>query len=135
MNKHSKYRELLGDVKQQICRAEVGVTGVYQLMLQTLDKADKEERSMQVELASANAHIAELREALNDYSGETGIEHSFERLLSKTRAQSLAEIQAKAIMGLIDVHSRAQSIDGIAWMVINQDDAYQYIDKLIRDSK
>jgi len=43
MNKNSKYRELLDSVKLQITRAEIGVTGVYQLMLETLDKAEKDE--------------------------------------------------------------------------------------------
>jgi len=57
MNKHSKYRKLLDDVKDQVCNAEIGVTGVYQLMLETLHKAEKEEEALQ-------AHIVSLRNAI-----------------------------------------------------------------------
>ena len=42
MNKQSKYRFLMDDIQDKICRAEIGVTGLYKIMLETLDEAEQE---------------------------------------------------------------------------------------------
>ncbi len=52
MNKYSKYRDLLDNIKMKICRAEMGVTNVYQVMLETLDKAEKEELAINASIKS-----------------------------------------------------------------------------------
>ena len=55
MNKHSKYRPLLGKVQGQIMKAEIGVTGVYQVMLEALDEAETAELALREELAALRA--------------------------------------------------------------------------------
>tara|TARA_R110000851_G_scaffold71158_1_gene158489 strand:+ start:18 stop:311 length:294 start_codon:yes stop_codon:yes gene_type:complete len=55
MNKHSKYRPLQNKVKGRIMNAEIGVTGVYQVMLETLDEAETAEAALREELAALRA--------------------------------------------------------------------------------
>jgi hypothetical protein len=52
MDKHSKYRPLLDKIQSEIMRAEVGVTGVYQYMLEALDGAETVEVALREELAA-----------------------------------------------------------------------------------
>jgi len=54
MNKHSKYRPLMDDIQNKICNAEIGVTGLYRLMLETLDEAEQE-------LATLKASIPKIK--------------------------------------------------------------------------
>lgn len=44
MNKHSKYRPLMDVIQTKIMRAEIGVTNLYQIMLETLDDIEKEDK-------------------------------------------------------------------------------------------
>lgn len=46
MNKDSKYAKLIDDTRDQICRGEIGVTGVFQLMMETLSQIEKESTVM-----------------------------------------------------------------------------------------
>jgi hypothetical protein len=63
MNKHSKYRPLLDKVECEIMRAEVGVTGVYQYMLEALDEAEAVETALREELAALKQSIPKIRAA------------------------------------------------------------------------
>ena len=58
MNKHSKYRPLLDKIQSEIMRAEVGVTGVYQYMLEALDGAEKFELALHDDIEVLNAYIS-----------------------------------------------------------------------------
>lgn len=42
MNKNSKYRPVMDEIQSQIMRAEIGVTGLYQIMLETLSDVEKD---------------------------------------------------------------------------------------------
>ena len=55
MNKNSKYRPLLDKVEDEIMQAEVGVTGVYQYMLEALDRAEAVELALREELEALKA--------------------------------------------------------------------------------
>lgn len=63
MNKYSKYRELLDATRNQICQAEIGVTGVFQLMMETLDTAEKEAARKDAEIEALKEESKMLREA------------------------------------------------------------------------
>ncbi len=55
MNKHSKYRPLMDDIQDKICNAEIGVTGLYRLMLETLDEAEQELATLKASLPKIKA--------------------------------------------------------------------------------
>jgi len=55
MNKHSKYRPLMNDIQDKICNAEIGVTGLYRLMLETLDEAEQELATLKASLPKIKA--------------------------------------------------------------------------------
>ena len=55
MNKHSKYRPLMDDIQDKICNAEIGVTGLYRLMLETLDEAEQELATIKASLPKIKA--------------------------------------------------------------------------------
>tara|TARA_R110000824_G_scaffold396707_2_gene598637 strand:+ start:2235 stop:2666 length:432 start_codon:yes stop_codon:yes gene_type:complete len=60
MDKDSKYRPVLDKVQSQIMKAEIGVTGVYQVMLETLGEAETAELALREELAALRAENAKL---------------------------------------------------------------------------
>ena len=60
MNKHSKYRPILDKVQIQIMKAEIGVTGVYQVMLEALDEAETAEAALREELAALRSSLGSL---------------------------------------------------------------------------
>lgn len=94
----------------------------------------KEITKLKARLEAYKAHIADLRDhvraGLECDDGTTNYLDETVAVLKNTPAQSLGDIKAKAVMGLIEAHSHSQSINGIAWMVIGQDDAFNYADKL-----
>ena len=55
MNKQSKYGLLMDDIKDKICRAEIGVTGVYRLMIEALDEAEQELSDLKASLPKIKA--------------------------------------------------------------------------------
>jgi hypothetical protein len=61
MNKHSKYRPLLDEIQSEIMLAEVGVTGVYQYMLEALDGAETVETALREELEALKQSIPKVR--------------------------------------------------------------------------
>jgi hypothetical protein len=67
MDKHSKYRPLLDKIQSEIMRAEVGVTGVYQYMLEALDGAETVEVALREELEALKKSIPKIRaDAIRD---------------------------------------------------------------------
>ena len=83
--------------------------------------------SLQAELDAANVHIANLKDGLGIANMEN--EH-YRGLLFSTQETSLASIKAQAINDLISECSHSQPIDGIAWMVIDEDDARKFAAKI-----
>ncbi len=77
MNKHSKYRPLMDDIQDKICNAEIGVTGLYRLMLETLDEAEQELATLKASLPKIKADaVLQAAKDLDLYSvdcSETGI--------------------------------------------------------------
>lgn len=70
MNKNSKYAKLIDDTRGQICRAEIGVTGVFQLMIETLGQIERESADIAPNLNMVRADA--LRDAANTYCPVSG---------------------------------------------------------------
>lgn len=88
MNKHSKYRPLMDEIQGQIMRAEIGVTGLYQIMLETLDEAEKEHKD---ELESVRK-MADLRSERFDKLLEIFGRMDEEHLLKVTTIEELLKV-------------------------------------------
>lgn len=55
MNNKSKYRPLMDDIQDKICSHEIGVTGVYRLMIEALDEAEQELSDLKASLPKIKA--------------------------------------------------------------------------------
>tara|TARA_R110000851_G_scaffold117548_1_gene244308 strand:+ start:659 stop:1072 length:414 start_codon:yes stop_codon:yes gene_type:complete len=103
MNKHSKYRPLLDKVQGQIMKAEIGVTGVYKVMLEVLDEAETTELALREELTALRSEdklLGELIPKLAPFNVA-------QRLLvmdtvTRTLAQSLAKVRADAVRSVTE---------------------------------
>jgi hypothetical protein len=78
MDKHSKYRPLLDKIQSEIMLAEVGVTGVYQYMLEALDGAEKFELALREELEVLKQSIPKIKADAIRSVTEQGFEYSVE---------------------------------------------------------
>lgn len=58
MDRHSKYRPLMDDIQDKICNSEIGVTGLYRLMLETLDEAEQELATLKASIPKIKADAA-----------------------------------------------------------------------------
>ena len=118
---------------------------------QCLDSEFESEQvnKLQAELDAAKAHIAEVGGWLTKVRSECRKRQSYGLPAESTflfdiasgcndhlnklkdgKAQSLASIKAQAINDLISECSHSQPIDGIAWMVIDEDDARKFAAKI-----
>ena len=94
----------------------------------------------QAKLDAAEAHISELEGAIVahkfQYPGRGDEEdHRLWDSIAKTRAQSLAKVQADTITKLILEYSHSPMVDGIATRIIEAEDALKFIDELLRGGK
>jgi DNA repair exonuclease SbcCD ATPase subunit len=67
MDKDSKYRPVLDKVQSQIMKAEIGVTGVYQVMLEALDEAETAEAALREELSKEREALSSAQKVMDVY--------------------------------------------------------------------
>jgi hypothetical protein len=111
MDKHSKYRPLLDEIQSEIMLSEVGVTGVYQYMLEALDGAEKFELALHDDIEVLKADVSILsnniealesdKDKLMDSWEEVSESESALREELAALKQSMPKIRADAIRDML----------------------------------